>query len=429
MAKYKSPLDAIVGLTEATTKTWTKQRKAEERSANAVSNRYMRLICSDRTTLREAAFDVMEEAYMAASDNGKLPVKARQIMYRARPAILEATGADSLDDSYFTQMLLTDYMDEHDCDDWDVVWDARGNFHEPHTKRSVPVGTIEVRQYLGERPEFGSDEDEADVDVTDNSRFPTKGPENRYKTVLFIEKEGFDPILKAARIAERFDVAAMSTKGMSPTAARMLLDGLAERGVEKVLVLHDFDVSGFSIFGTLGTNSRRYSFRNKVPIIDLGLRLNDVEAMGLESEPVVFKTAESKIKKSRTLRRHRATTEEVAFLMRRDLDDLSKEGRRVELNAMTSRQLVDFIEQKLTEHGVEKVIPDDAVIAQHARRVIEGMLAEKAIAEIKDRIAEEAAETELPDQLRQMVEQELQRNQALPWDTAVARIVERETGL
>ena len=45
----------------------------------------------------------------------------------------------------------------------------------------------------------------------------------------------------------------MSTKGMSTTAARLLLDRLAPR-IDKVLVAHDFDVSGFSIFGTLGSD-------------------------------------------------------------------------------------------------------------------------------------------------------------------------------
>src|ERR1700759_3212373 len=53
--------------------------------------------------------------------------------------------------------------------------------------------------------------------------YPTKGPENRYKNVLFIEKEGFDPLLKASQIAERLDVAIMSTKGMSVSASRLLL--------------------------------------------------------------------------------------------------------------------------------------------------------------------------------------------------------------
>jgi hypothetical protein len=51
-------------------------------------------------------------------------------------------------------------------------------------------------------------------------------------------------------------------------------------------VLHEFDVSGFSIFGTLGSDGRRYQLENELPIVDLGLRLDNIKAMGLESEPV-----------------------------------------------------------------------------------------------------------------------------------------------
>src|SRR4029077_498806 len=115
--------------------------------------------------------------------------------------------------------------------------------------------------------------------------YPTKGPEHRYNTVLFVEKEGFDPIFEASHISDRFDVAIMSTKGMSTTSARLLLDRLVDRGVEKMLVLHDFDISGFSICGTLGTDSGRYTFANDVPLIDIGLRLSDIDELGLLHEP------------------------------------------------------------------------------------------------------------------------------------------------
>jgi hypothetical protein len=40
--------------------------------------------------------------------------------------------------------------------------------------------------------------------------YPTHGPLNRYQTILFVEKEGFMPLLEDARIAERFDVGIMS---------------------------------------------------------------------------------------------------------------------------------------------------------------------------------------------------------------------------
>jgi hypothetical protein len=144
--------------------------------------------------------------------------------------------------------------------------------------------------------------------------------------------------------------------------------------------------------------------------------------MHLQSEPVVFETLKTKRKKADTLRRHGATTEEIAFLMG---SEFSVRGRRVELNAMTSRQFIDFLEQKFKEHAVEKVIPNDAVMIQHARQALEGMLTEKALEKIKERIAKEAAETQLPKHLRQLVKREIQHNPTLPWDLAVANIVER----
>ena len=54
-------------------------------------------------------------------------------------------------------------------------------------------------------------------------------------------------------------------------------------------MLHDFDVSGFSIYGTLGTDSRRYTFQNLPSLIDIGLRLKDVEDLNLQSEPVTLR--------------------------------------------------------------------------------------------------------------------------------------------
>jgi len=76
------------------------------------------------------------------------------------------------------------------------------------------------------------------------------------------------------------DIALISTKGMSVTASRMLLDRLTPC-VENIFALHDFDISGFSIAGTLGTDSRRYLFESKPPIVDIGLRLTHVEKMTL----------------------------------------------------------------------------------------------------------------------------------------------------
>jgi hypothetical protein len=405
--------EAIKDLVDNVTKGWYAQRKREEKEASRKSERRDRLISTRKVSIKDAAWEAMEEAYLKASDRGKLPAKPRQVMYAARPSILKMTGKDTLDDAYFTQTLLVDYVNEHPdrCADWDIVWDARGTFSEPHTSKEIPLGTLEVRQYLGDRPQLGR----SVVKVESSDRLLTNGPEHRYDTVLFIEKEGFEPLLGAVNLAERFDIAIMSTKGMSVTAARLLLDRLSDRGVRQILVLHDFDVTGFSISGTLGTTNRRYTFEHVVPLVDIGLRLGDVKAMDLESEPVTV--SGNWEKRAATLRRHGASEDEITFLR----------NRRVELNAMTSRQLVDFIEEKLEEHGVEKVIPDDAIIEQHARRMIARQLVEQAIAKISKEITEQAETAELSADLRERIAAVLKQQPELPWDVAVAQIVAKST--
>ena len=243
--------------------------------------------------------------------------------------------------------------------------------------------------------------------------YPTHGPPNRYQTILFIEKEGFMALLEAAQIAERFDVGIMSTKGMSVTAARQLLDKLSEDGhLKKVLVLHDFDAYGFSIFGTLFTDTRRYTFSNEVPVVDLGLRLSDVEELGLEGESYEVKDWDARVE---TLRRHGATEEEVEFL----------EDQRVELNAMTAPEFVAFLEQKLAIHA-KKIMPDKAVIEAHARRIWEQLQAEKRCKQILETIHAEATTAELPRYLVAQVKKLLNKECTLSWDRAVAKVLGRK---
>jgi hypothetical protein len=140
-------------------------------------------------SVKDAAWSVMKKAYLKASDNGKLPANARQIMYAARPEILRMSGKEKFSDSYFTQTLLPDYTTEYpdETADWDIIYDARGHLIEPHTHRQLSLGTLEVRQYLGEKTSLGPA-----VELTASDLYPTSGPVNRYKNVLFVEKEGFD---------------------------------------------------------------------------------------------------------------------------------------------------------------------------------------------------------------------------------------------
>jgi DNA topoisomerase VI subunit B len=416
--------DAISSGVEAVTAKWAKQRKAEERQASAMSRRRQAMTRDlfHKPTIREAAFEVMEDAYLKASAYGTLPANARQIMYAARPDILERTGKDEIDDAYFTQTLLPDYISEHGLEDvWDVAYDARGHFTEPHRGRRsgprgmahVPLGTLEVRAYLQAEADDPLDIGHVPTD------FPTVGPANRFSAVMFLEKEGFTQLLARARIADRYDLGIMSTKGMSVVAARKLIDELTDDGV-RVFIVRDFDIAGFSIATTLTGDTRRYEFDNDVDVVDLGIRLDDVNEYGLVSEPWSAKADRWKVEQR--LRINSATPEEIAYIVRAG-DHRKSSGQRVELNAFTSDQFISWLEAKLDEHGVQKVIPDAETLALQYRRSLARHAVNKKIDEIQASVRTEATQATIPGDIADRVRDLLANDSSMSWDDAITQIV------
>ena len=403
----------ITEIIKSVTGKWEKQRKAEDRHASARLRRQAALASrrEERITTKRAAYDAMPAAYLKASANNTLPAKARQVMYAARGAIQDRTGKP-LNDQHFCQTLLPDFMAEHPdlTRDWKIVWDARGHLVEPHTLRSVPLGTLEVRNYLASAGEPVWSDPVASVPELD-----TSGPSHRYGALLFVEKEGFNELFKAVGLAERFDLAILSTKGMSVTACRELVDELCHRYDIPLFVLHDFDKAGFSIAATLQRDTRRYKFQNRIEVIDLGLRLGDVEAYGLERESVHSDDSAESVRAN--LRRNGATEEEIKFLL----------THRVELNAFTSDAMVEWITAKLEQHGVEKVIPDEAVLAEAYRRQHQSHFLDEHFAELVGRSRQHVENLDIPADLKEHVAQRLQDKPALSWNDAVAEIARTET--
>lgn len=390
--KIKSALTSV-------TKTYTSMRKKEERAGRRHYSRYDYMY-SNRITVKEVAWEVMEAAYLKASANGTLPAHARQIMYAARGPILEKCDKDSFDDQYFTQVLLPDYIEEKGCG-WNVVYDARGHLMEPHTGEEIGIGTLGVRSYTASWREKTDDEfifDEQKV------RYPTKGPANRFSAVLFVEKEGFFPLFEEVKLAERWDIAIMSCKGMSSTAGRELISRL---GVP-VYVIHDFDKAGFSIVGSMQRGTSRYpsACRN---VVDMGIRIEDVERYGLGAEPVGYNHDPS-----RNMRLNGATAAEVAFL----------ETQRVELNAFSSDQFIEWIESKLKQHGVEKLIPGAETLEAAFRRAAQAAYLNEKLEELSKESAVHAEQLELPEGgLDEAVVAKLKETPRLAWDDAIASLV------
>lgn len=399
------------------TKKWTKQRKREERESNAAARRREALTRCHRVTIKEAAYEAMEAAYRKASGVVGM-ANPRQIYYVARPTIQARTGKVVVDGQYFAQTLLPDFMAENPktCANWDIVWDDRGHFAEPHTGKIVGLGTLAVRKYLASLMR----DDDLSISV-DKLDYPTCGSERRFGAVLFIEKEGFLPLFEAVHLAERFDIAIMSSKGLSTTAARTLIDRLCGEHHIRLLVLRDFDKSGFSIVGTLCRDTRRYSFKNKVEVIDLGLRLEDVRKHQLQSERVAY----GKSDPAPNLRENGATEAEIEFLCS-ERTRTGYFGYRVELNSFISDSLIAFVEGDLKKHGIKKVVPDAATLERAFRRAATIAKINEALPELVEKAQREAGNSKVRANLGREVQRKLRDNPAMPWDKAIAGLAGAE---
>jgi hypothetical protein len=393
-------LDAV----ETATRKWTRQKKSEERHPGMIRYRVSRMT-NQPTMKQKAAWEkIAVEVYSLVSGPRNLPALARQMYYQARPKIMAMTEDKELQYGYFSQTLLPDYIEEHPerTKTWNVVYDARGHFEEPHTNRRIGCGTLEVRNYLRavKKPTIvAAGFSDATIDII--------GPSGGFSGVLFCEKEGFNPLFRAVKLANHYDLMIISNKGLSVTACRELIDSICGDSDIPLFVLHDFDFDGFKIFGTLQRDTRRYRFANAVEVIDLGLRLGDIT--GLEREPAAAtKTSPPKLREQLT--NNSATAAEIEILLH----------ERVELNAMTSDALIAMIERKLRDYGLQKVIPDDDLLGKAYREFHRSQQLEDKFDEMKHAMKE--ARIKVPKDVKKRV------RGILTWDDAV-QIVLDETQL
>lgn len=98
--------------------------------------------------------------------------------------------------------------------------------------------------------------------------------------------------------------------------------------------LHDLDKNGFVMAAGFPLAT------------DIGIRMADVEEWNLTPESQYHRSPR---KAYDNLIRNGATHEEAEFV---------SEGQRVELNMFTDPDFLEFVESKLEEHGVTKVVPD-----------------------------------------------------------------------
>jgi DNA topoisomerase 6 subunit A-like protein len=343
-------------------------------------------------SLKDATAAVLEEAWRHTTGNGQLPVGARRLFYAVRsriPALTSNTFSTDNGYSYFSQTLLPEYQKERVKEGKEplagVYYDPRGKIHEAHTGKSMDLGTRDVDSY-----EF---------------------PPYTFNKLLYVEKRGQVPLLQAAKIAERYDMALVTEAGFATVAARTLLASGASEAGEKyqVFCLHDADYSGYNILRTLREATARMP-EHSMEVYDIGLTVEQVMAKG--------KTPETYVRSSTIPEQLMPLLNEPEreWFVGEYLGTTGKKHRysskRFELDDLTAPEVIEHIESRLEELGVEpKVIPPDEVLAEQGK----DLYREKARAWVDEVVAEVLATDELKDKMAKEFEDRFKLQGARAW--------------
>jgi len=298
-----------------------------------------------KVSQKDVVLDHLDDVVALVSDDGEFRFNERQIYYKMRPIVLEETG-QGLQIGNFKQ-IITEYEAENG-EIPGMYREPRGTIFHPHRDEDIALGTLAVEEY--ERPSW------------------------TFNKLVYVEKEGFSEALKADGWPERHDCALMSSKGFTTRAARDLVDKLAAHNEPvTIFCVHDADAYGTMIYQTFQEETKARGAR-KVQIANIGLEPWEALELGLEVEIV----PEGEKRK--------AVADYV--LEREDGEEWAEwlQTRRVELNAMTTPQFIQWLDDKMAGLGGGKLIPPDDVLTAE----LETRLEAKIRAAVTERILREA---------------------------------------
>jgi len=298
-------------------------------------------------TIKQAVFIALPSAIDHTSSHGKYKFKVRQLWYKVR-ALLPPDLVPEYD--YFTPKLTSEY-EERFGKIPGMLKEANAELHVPHQDTVIPLSTEEVESY--------------------------EVPDHVYNKILYVEKRGFKDVLIANNFHNKYDIAIIGAQGQSSFDTRKLLRKIAGKGDIIILCVHDADIGGCMISYTLANPSKLLK-DHRVKVIDLGLSPREAMELGLPTEEARI---ENEIPKELLAF---LEPEEIEFLRGTPAPPNSKYkyiGKRVELNAFTPEEFINWLTKKLEEHRIkEKVCPPSEVIADKAQTTLrEGL--EKVISQ------------------------------------------------
>jgi hypothetical protein len=275
---------------------------------------------------KDSAFENMDEAFHLASSGGRYSITARQMYYKLRELIGSEEWETNSTYPTFTQDWLTQWLDDNSAFESKVHFSDRGTFIVDG--RGNGLGSANVETFLtNNRERQNRLTIDADIGLTALGDFDVKF---RYDKVLYIEKTGFNEVFLAEGIQQKYNILIVSGQGYGSRSARRLLHELWQKGLV-IFCMHDLDVYGVNIYRSLGMANDKFKY--DIEIADLGVTPSDVARYNIKPEKI--KGIDSNI------------ISNFPVEHKRFFQNVSGYSQRVELNAFTTEQLLQILDDKL----------------------------------------------------------------------------------
>ena len=321
-------------------------------------------------SIRDVVLELLPKAVETEAASGFL-FNTRRLVYRIRDEVQSRTG-EELTQGYFDRLLTEIEAERGDLHPL-LIREPRGNYSVPHSPEgAIPLGTENVRAF--QRPEWV------------------------FNKIIVIEKEDLRRMLHQAGWDRRHDAMLISAVGFNTRAARDLIDQIAETAGPdgepvRAFDAHDGDSSGTLIQDKL-QNATLARPARKIEIIDLGLQPWEGIALDLAVEKVPILRKKDGEPKRRPVGAYvRARTDRAP---NGETWEEWLQHSRVELNAFTSAELINWLDQKMIEHGAGKLIPPDDILrdgfAEHVRDRAASAVAEAIEQQLESQITDIKAE-------------------------------------
>jgi hypothetical protein len=304
------------------------------------------------------------------------------------------------------------------------------------TRRVTALGTAEVLSSRRRWTSEISSEVNLGREIDDLIAAPTSGLENRVAMWLYCEKLGVNDGIIADGTIDRRELAVASCQGFGVEAAIRTAAWHAQRGVP-VGILTDWDIAGLNI-------ARRFSEavleQTGVRPIHLGLRLEHLRVvLGWRQEQDGQRHSLEEMLEEQELS-YDPNLQLDALIGAGFLDEVEKRVmdprrtvgrrwllRRIELNNLTPEERSRFVEMRLDQEGIGRVLPPDRVLERNwtrVWRVLNLRMAAEAVQQDRRPPSPPRPADPLAN-LRAKVRALQRRRRDRPWDLAEAEVVEQ----